>query len=733
LDGPEVVDEEELCIKCGEALSDEDKGTLGKLSKQKVHGTCVGTYKCVMRKVHKDAKFSAWWAGKAEEEKAAYYQERRAPKLKGEKRKLHTVVSTSKEVSRAGSSKLVKNNWIPFKVFDDRQIMKGEMDPKKRTAAWNALLLEPDVKTMEWSGQTLVYEFGGLETNDFEDRYKQNELAASRKLHSNKELADARAEATQNMQIHSQALEARSSKLQVAQDPSAQLPKTAIQGWTSLDEVFGFVPAAADDTSMSDIDLIITIEDEVQQAEKELNDRDRIDMEIWEASNKTLVDDIQQKHDDKHIVKFKVSIELRLTQAASLFETAVSDCKADSRDIVKLATATFGVDDWKEFPMMKEQVDSVTKDACRLDEIIADFNKQSKELQDKLKGSQVAKVCKGILEELTKLRSDKMKELGVAKKSAASVRAAVKKVEKGRGQVVQPLGLPEGENESANLVPVVVGQVCVEKGNFINAQTDFEVAWTATPKKCFAVHKDEWATDFMNLPVVKGLQRWLTTQKVNKEKVLGDKSEKAPDRKVCILEKESYCKPILDFIGKATAISEDKLLARLQSATHGKSVVSIFQPQLIQTDVSWNKTSFQEYCVGQFIFLAEGEVLLVGVPSDELQGWSYSKKVHELSSWSAETLKERLQQPTTFVLKLKAGSFVYIPSQYIVRTHVLQKCSLLRWSSFDGNDPTEGRKVLASCLSVASSFPEMAQGTYQAWMSCLQESLAKVPPPASSA
>ena len=46
---------------------------------------------------------------------------------------------------------------------------------------------------------------------------------------------------------------------------------------------------------VSDIDAVIGIEEEVAAAERELNERDRIDLEVWEAENKEIVSALMKK------------------------------------------------------------------------------------------------------------------------------------------------------------------------------------------------------------------------------------------------------------------------------------------------------------------------------------------------------------------------------------------------------------------------------------------------------
>lgn len=177
LGSQQVVDEDEElgvcdgepCAKCDLLVSEGDKGSLGKKSKQIIHSAWCATYKSVHRKICSCAKFSAWWDAKTDEDKQLYYKERRAPRAKGEKRKLQVVTDTSKELKRSGNQRLVLGNWLPFSVFDSREMMKGEMDSKKRKASWQTLLLDADTKTMEWQGQTLIFEFGGIQTNGVAD------------------------------------------------------------------------------------------------------------------------------------------------------------------------------------------------------------------------------------------------------------------------------------------------------------------------------------------------------------------------------------------------------------------------------------------------------------------------------------------------------------------------------------------------------------------------------------
>jgi hypothetical protein len=566
---------------------------------------------------------------------------------------------------------------------------------------------------MEWQGQTLIFEFGGIQTNGVEEDMREHEIAAQRKISGKHDLLQARAAGKEVVKEHTKTVDQALRALCPEVDTSADLPVDVVQGWTSMPEIFCVAPTSED--KPSDIDIIISIEEEVHRKEKELAERDRIDMDIWEAENMDLVEKLQTKVDDKNVDENKMTLELRMSQALTLFTSSVADAKADATQVADMAKDTFGVDDWQEYPMMKEQKESALAKAEALEGVVEEFGKDIAELQKDLRGSRSGQACKDIMQRLLTLRGDKQKELTSFKKVLGSIRSALKKVEKSRTQGVQATALGSEDGE-LNLVAVVVDQLCQDRGSYINHLDDLGQAWVAVPKRCFVACDVAWADALEGLPVYKGLKRWLQNQKLDKDK--------KADRMVCHLEKPSYSQPVLDCIATSTKIGKDMLLARLQSATHGSALAAIFQPQLVFTEPTWSKSGFLDYCLGQFVFVVEGELLIIGICSDDLLGWSYAKKVHEIGELNPEKLQVHLQKPNNFLLKLTKGCLAFIPPSCIVRQHTIKSSWLLRWPVFDTACAAETRRILSSCLSLASSYPDLVQGTYQAWMSCLQDVLS---------
>jgi hypothetical protein len=50
-----------VCCKCGELVSEASKGSLGKKSKQVIHGVCCAFYKTMAKKILKDTAYKSWW------------------------------------------------------------------------------------------------------------------------------------------------------------------------------------------------------------------------------------------------------------------------------------------------------------------------------------------------------------------------------------------------------------------------------------------------------------------------------------------------------------------------------------------------------------------------------------------------------------------------------------------------------------------------------------------------
>lgn len=99
-DGPATEGEDggRACCKCGLPVSDDDKGSFGKKSKQVVHLVCVTKYKAVSRKRSTDPTFKAWFDGKTKEQQADYYRSRYEAHLPQQKQKLQSMTASSREV-----------------------------------------------------------------------------------------------------------------------------------------------------------------------------------------------------------------------------------------------------------------------------------------------------------------------------------------------------------------------------------------------------------------------------------------------------------------------------------------------------------------------------------------------------------------------------------------------------------------------------------------------------------
>ena len=72
LDQPTTKD----CCKCLLPVEPEEIGSLSKASKQMIHASCVNSYKSMVKKSKKDAKYAAWVKDMSDDEIAQYYADR---------------------------------------------------------------------------------------------------------------------------------------------------------------------------------------------------------------------------------------------------------------------------------------------------------------------------------------------------------------------------------------------------------------------------------------------------------------------------------------------------------------------------------------------------------------------------------------------------------------------------------------------------------------------------------
>jgi hypothetical protein len=215
------------------------------------------------------------------------------------------------------------------------------------------------------------------------------------------------------------------------------------------------------------------------------------------------------------------------------------------------------------------------------------------------------------------------------------------------------------------------------------------------------------------MPVYVGLRKWLIKQKV-----------KDADHVTCSLEKPSYAKTFTDKFVALTGIAAEKLFVKVVSATHEAWLKPVFFLTLMVTDAGWASTGYLPWSLGHFYFCVSGELILIGVHADNLEGFSYSTKINTLSKLRPDGLNSALGTKHNFVIKMVPGDLVCLPANVLVHQQALEETSFLRWAFLDGSSHVEVKKALSCSLSVASSYPALAKDAFASWMAFLQEKAA---------
>ena len=157
------------------------------------------------------------------------------------------------------------------------------------------------------------------------------------------------------------------------------------------------------------------------------------------------------------------------------------------------------------------------------------------------------------------------------------------------------------------------------------------------------------------LPVYTGLLKRLLKQKsANSNQV------------ACSLEKPSYAKSFSDKILEVSKLSSEKLFVRMFSPTHEELMKQVFTMSMLQADAGWSATGLLPWSCGHWLMCVSGDILLIGVQGDDLQGAGYAGKLATFAAMKPDDLSQCMLAKHNFMFRLRPGDIACIPSNVVV-------------------------------------------------------------------
>lgn len=315
---------------------------------------------------------------------------------------------------------------------------------------------------------------------------------------------------------------------------------------------------------------------------------------------------------------------------------------------------------------------------------------------------------KEALERLSEFRAVRSKEVASHRKLVVAINGLMKKQENSQ---VQGLKAQAGQEQVApiEIMSYIKNRILPEKGGVINMGKDFVKAYEAVPMEPACIGCSEWSNRLIAVPTLQGLQKWLFKG-----------LEAGVLHTYCTLDKPQHLKPITDALHELSNLRVGELAPRLTSPTHEAWLKPMFAFSLMHVEPGYTNTGFGAYGAAQAIFIIKGEIMILGIHSQDLDSMSYTAKLQEMSTLSEEQLGKSIDSKHAFICKAPAGHLLFLPPQFIVRAEAVKQSLLLKWP-IALEEASCLTTILSNCTHIASSFPSLATGHFQSWMALLQE------------
>ena len=176
--------EQLLCQKCGDHTSMGQSAATGRNPLLRACNACLATDRWLARSQHKPkngrpeteeektrranaCKVKEDLKKKTPEERKAWYFEQKSARAMEDhtkKRSFSSAVGSVEETREASSLTDDIDKYIPFKIWAQGEMaLKTYATIAEAKLAWDKLIADPTTRTMKQNGETLIYEFGGVE------------------------------------------------------------------------------------------------------------------------------------------------------------------------------------------------------------------------------------------------------------------------------------------------------------------------------------------------------------------------------------------------------------------------------------------------------------------------------------------------------------------------------------------------------------------------------------------
>lgn len=195
-------------------------------------------------------------------------------------------------------------------------------------------------------------------------------MSKRRAITNNEDLTACREEADESRDREVHLAQQFTAKFMPTTPEAAVLPTGLLRGMVSLGSDFSH---GLTEVVSSEIDLLINLEEETRAAEEELEQQEKLEISIFEASNQDAISRLEEAALNKNGRKMKLTFEMRLQQVQALLSGTIADIVAETQQCEKQAKDMFGQDDWKEYLSMKAEVAEMQASVAVLPEALETF------------------------------------------------------------------------------------------------------------------------------------------------------------------------------------------------------------------------------------------------------------------------------------------------------------------------------------------------------------------------
>lgn len=693
------------CVKCLRQVMPGSEGSLGGTrSKQIVHGLCVTAYKRRSRTNKTSKKLRDTWDALSVEEKADWFIKNTADGL-GED-DIPDDISHQVTISETRSQDLLGiNAAVPFAIFEERGEMRN-WKADRILQEWKAALINPKIRNIKYMGVVCICRFEGVQFVDRQSHEVASSFVHKEKVSSAEDMETARAKGQEALDS---AAALGSKFLQNTFTPVAPVASLAIPD----DLIEGLIDDTSQVVERGDLLMDLFEQGLTRQARRDelldaLMKEDLVEASIWYSTHGPAPESEQEIAQEAS--RFRVGRAQEFARVKDVFSLSMQELQTEAVQASALGASKIGkkdeacVEAFKVLDVAKPTIDGICEAYIqKVDALKAIFD-----------NAKTADIMKDNLQTLRQYRTEAMRDLGPLRKAMIYIRAAVKKQE-----TVQLKGLRHAaeKDDSTNISKEALASAALEKYftnhffhshgdtvNCINLDGGFD---RMKPVVVKAEALTKLSQDVKFLPT---LVTWLRTQMNGK------------DTASAALEKPKHFDQLRSNLVKT--LTTDAIFEKPTSVLHD-CLQSIFVLSVQVGTAKYSAPGFMPYGLGQWFVPIEGQLLIVGVQCQKLQGHSFAQKLNAMMTAKGEDL-EGLVLKDGFASKVESGCAMWVPPGFVCLVLSLADSSWLRWSSMTKTpsaSDSESRQVLSSSTMMISSYPVLG-ASYKEWLRFLEVSTA---------